>query len=276
MNLEEKYEELQRIIKELGSTAIAFSGGVDSTFLTKVCHDVLEDKAIAVTAKSSTYPTREFKEAQELAEQIGIKQVVIVSEETDIDEFTDNPPNRCYFCKHELFSRVAEIAKEHEVEYVLDGSTYDDVSDFRPGLKAADELGVASPLKEAKLTKDEIRQLSKRLKLPTWNKPDMACLSSRFPYGEEITKEKLAMVEKAENYLWDLGFRQLRVRHHGDIARIEVAPEERERFFELKRIDAIDEKLKEFGFDYVTMDLAGYRTGSMNEVLDKEDTDLDI
>lgn len=270
MELDKKYERLQEIIQDLGSAAIAFSGGVDSTFLAKVCYDVLGEQALAVTARSSTYPTREFKESQQLAEEIGIKQEVIVSEETDIEEFASNPPNRCYFCKHELFSEVEEVAQANGIEYVCDGSTFDDVDDFRPGLKAAEELGVVSPLKEAKLTKDEIRTLSKQLGLPTWNKADMACLSSRFPYGEEITKEKLAMVEKAENFLRDLGFKQLRVRHHGDIARIEVAPQERKDLFELELMDQIDKRFKEIGFDYVTMDLAGYRQGSMNEVLSEE------
>ncbi len=268
MNLEEKYDKLKEIIKDLESVAVAFSGGVDSTFLTKVSYDVLGDDAVAVTAKSSTYPSREFKEAKELAEQIGIEQLVFTSEETDIDGFANNPPNRCYFCKHELFSKVEKLVLDRDINYVLDGSTFDDLDDFRPGMKAADELGVVSPLKDAKLRKDEIRELSKKLDLPTWDKPDMACLSSRFPYGEEITEAKLAMVEKAENFLRDLGFRQLRVRHHGEIARVEVAPKEREKFFELKVMDQVATKLKEIGFDYVTMDLAGYRMGSMNEVLD--------
>ncbi|MCK8816127.1 ATP-dependent sacrificial sulfur transferase LarE [Natroniella sulfidigena] len=269
MNLDQKYQKLQNIITELGSVVIAFSGGVDSTFLSKVCKDVLGDNAVAVTARSSTYPEREFKEAKELAEEIGIEQVVIISEETEVDGFANNPPDRCYYCKHELFSKVEEVAKERNIKYVLDGSNYDDLQDFRPGMKAAEELEVVSPLKEAELTKDDIRELSKRLGLPTWNKPAFACLSSRFPYGEEINEEKLSMVEQAEDYLIELGFKQFRVRHHEQIARIEVAPEERKKFFELEVMDQISAKLKEIGFTYVTLDLAGYRPGSMNEVLDE-------
>lgn len=271
MNLEQKYKKLQDIIKGLGSVAIAFSGGVDSTFLSKVCKDVLGDNAVAVTARSSTYPEREFKEAEQLAEEIGIEQVVIVSEETEVDGFANNPPDRCYYCKHELFSKVEEVARERNIKYVLDGSNYDDLQDFRPGMKAAEELEVVSPLKEAELTKDDIRALSKRLGLPTWDKPAFACLSSRFPYGEEINVKKLSMVEQAEDYLIELGFEQFRVRHHEEIARIEVAPEERKKFFELEAMDQISAKLREVGFTYVTLDLTGYRSGSMNEVLDESD-----
>jgi len=275
MTLEEKYTKLKEIIKNLDSVAIAFSGGVDSTFLSKVAYDVLGERALAVTARSSTYPEREFKEAKELAEQIGIKQIVIVSEETDIDGFAKNPPNRCYYCKHELFTKVEEVAKEHGIKYVLDGSNLDDVGDFRPGMKAAVDLEVVSPLKDAEFTKDDIRAVSKELGLPTWDKPAFACLSSRFPYGEEINESKLSMVEQAEDYLRDLDLKQLRVRHHGEIARIEVAPEEREKFFSLDKMDEIANKLKEIGFTYVTLDLAGYRTGSMNEVLSKEEMVID-
>ncbi|WP_099191827.1 ATP-dependent sacrificial sulfur transferase LarE [Tepidibacter mesophilus] len=271
MNLEEKYIKLKEIIKNLESVAIAFSGGVDSTFLSKVCKDVLGDKAIVVTAKSSTYPEREFKESQKLAHDIGIKQIVIVSEETEIDGFTKNPPNRCYYCKHELFSKVGEVAQKHGVKYVLDGSNFDDLGDYRPGMKAAKELQVISPLKEAGLTKDDIRNLSKKLNLATWDKPAFACLSSRFPYGQEITLEKLSMVDKAENYLRDIGFKQFRVRHHGDIARIEISSDERTKIFDVKIMNEISNKLKDIGFNYVTLDLLGYRTGSMNEVLKEED-----
>lgn len=263
----EKLEKLKNIIANLGSAAIAYSGGVDSTFLMKVCHDVLGDKVIAVTARSSTYPEREFREAVKYAEEIGVKHIVIVSEELEIEGFAQNPVNRCYFCKKELFSKIKNVANEYNIEYVLDGSNYDDKNDYRPGMIAAKELNVVSPLKEAELTKEDIRELSKMMNLSTWDKPSFACLSSRFPYGNEITEEKLKMVEKAEQFLLDLGFKQVRVRHHGEIARIEVARDEREKFFNTNIMDMVVEKLKDIGFIYVTMDLKGYRTGSMNEVI---------
>ena len=267
MILQAKFEKLKELIKGLDSVAIAFSGGVDSTFLLKTAQDVLGDKVVAVTARSSTYPEREFKEAQQFAESIGVKHIVIVSEELEIEGFSKNPTNRCYYCKHELFSKIQEVAKIHQVKVVLDGSNFDDLGDFRPGMRAAKELKVVSPLKEAELTKDDIRVLSKEMALPTWNKPSFACLSSRFPYGQEITPEKLKMVELAEQFLLDKGFRQIRVRHHGDMARIEVEKQEREKFFNLELLDETGTKFKEFGFSYVTIDVLGYRTGSMNEVL---------
>lgn len=274
MNLEEKFNKLKDILRELGSAAIAYSGGVDSTFLLKVAKDELGDKVIAVTARSSTYPEREFNEAKAFVDQFGAKQIVIVSEELEIEGFAQNPVNRCYFCKKELFTKVGQVALEHNKQYVLDGSNFDDLGDYRPGMKAAKELKVVSPLKLAELTKTDIRELSKRLNIPTWNKPSFACLSSRFPYGNEITVEKLSMVEKAEQLLIDLGFRQLRVRHHGDIARIEVAPEERLKFFDLKIMDRVGRELQSFGFKYVTLDILGYRTGSMNEVLSEKDKEI--
>ncbi|MCT4596447.1 MAG: ATP-dependent sacrificial sulfur transferase LarE [Vallitalea sp.] len=273
MELNQKYENLKNLISDLGSVAIAFSGGVDSTFLAKVCEDVLGDKAIVVTATSSTYPQREFKESKQLATDIGIKQIVIESEETEIEGFSSNPPNRCYYCKHELFSKVKKVADENNVKYILDGSNYDDIGDFRPGMHAAKELGVISPLKQVELTKDDIRVLSKKLGLPTWEKPAFACLSSRFPYGEEITPKKLSMVDKAEEYLRGLGFNQFRVRHHGKIARIEIEVSEMHKFLELD-FGMVSKELKKIGFIYVTLDLTGYRTGSMNEVLSEEQKKL--
>ncbi|MBM7614292.1 ATP-dependent sacrificial sulfur transferase LarE [Alkaliphilus hydrothermalis] len=267
MILSDKYSKLKEILTGLESVAVAFSGGVDSTFLLKVAHDVLKDKAIAVTARSSTYPEREFNEATEYAKSFGAKHVVIVSEELDIEGFSKNPVNRCYYCKHELFTKVRTVADEYGIKHVLDGSNLDDLLDFRPGMHAAKELNVVSPLKEAQMTKDDIRQLSKELGIATWDKPAFACLSSRFPYGHEITAPKLKMVELAEQFLLDLGFRQLRVRHHENIARIEVAKDERVKFFDKDLMDQIGNYFKEIGFDYVTLDLLGYRTGSMNEVL---------
>ncbi|MBW9152608.1 ATP-dependent sacrificial sulfur transferase LarE [Clostridium estertheticum] len=271
MELEMKFQKLKDSIQGLKSVAIAYSGGVDSTFLLKVAADVLGNKVIAITAKSTTYPEREFKEAVKYIGDIGAKHIVIISEELEIEGFAKNPIDRCYFCKKELFSKVRKVADDNNINAVLDGSNADDVSDYRPGMKAANELKVISPLKDAGLTKDNIRELSKRLGLPTWNKPAFACLSSRFPYGNEITVEKLSMVEKAEQFLLDLGFRQIRVRHHGDIARVEVNAQERNKFFSAEMMDKVANELKSIGFKYVTLDLLGYRTGSMNEVLsDKE------
>lgn len=267
MLLQEKYANLKDYIKNLGSLAIAYSGGVDSTFLLKVAYDVLGENAIAVTATSSTYPKREFEEAKRWIKDIGAKHIIIESEELDINGFSENPTNRCYYCKQELFTKVQGVAMENNIKYVADGSNLDDLGDFRPGLQAAAELKVVSPLREAKLTKEDIRALSKELALPTWSKPAFACLSSRFPYGHKITKEKLSMVEQAEDYLYELGLRQLRVRHHENIARIELGEVEFEKFMNKNLMRQVGEKLKEIGFTYVTLDLNGYRTGSMNEVL---------
>ncbi|MCC5909063.1 MAG: ATP-dependent sacrificial sulfur transferase LarE [Clostridiaceae bacterium] len=271
MNLQNKLVSLKKHLKELESVAIAYSGGVDSTFLLKVAHDVLGKDVVAVTAQSSTYPEREFNEAKEYAEKFGAKHIVIVSEELDIEGFAKNPVDRCYYCKHELFTKIREVADQNNIKYVLDGSNYDDIGDFRPGMQAAKKLEVVSPLKEAQMTKEDIRTLSKEMDVPTWNKPAFACLSSRFPYGNEITAEKLSMVEQAEQLLLDMGFRQLRVRHHGEIARIEVNPQEREKFFNIEMMDTIGIALKKLGFTYVTLDMLGYRTGSMNEVLSEEE-----
>ena len=274
MLLQEKYQILKDNIKKRGSAAIAFSGGVDSTFLVKVAHEVLGEKMIAITATSSTYPERELKEAIKYAKDMGVKHLIISSEELDIEGFASNPKNRCYYCKKELFSKVKAIAKENNVTYVFDGSNVDDDGDYRPGMVAARELGVISPIKEANLTKEDVRVLSKELGLPTWDKPAFACLSSRFPYGNEITAPKLKMVDEAEQFLLDMGIRQVRVRHHGEIARIEVAPDERVQFFDIEVMNRIGEQFKKIGFTYVTLDMLGYRTGSMNEVLTAEEKKL--
>lgn len=267
MEVRAKMEKLKESIKEMGSLAIAFSGGVDSTFLLKVAHDVLGDKVIAITARSSTYPEREYKLAVEFAKNIGVKHIDIVSEELEIEGFSNNPTNRCYFCKKELFTKVCEVAKEHQMKYIVDGSNMDDLGDYRPGMQALSELSVVSPLREAGMTKEDIRVLSKEMDLPTWDKQPFACLASRFPYGHEITREKLEMVDKAEQFLMDLGFKQLRVRHHGDVARIEVPASDRSKFFDTDLMDKVGIKFKELGFAYTALDLKGYRTGSMNEVI---------
>lgn len=265
--LQTKKQKLEEYLKELGSIAVAFSSGVDSTFLLKVAKDVLNDKAIAVTARSHSFPKRELDEATAFCEKEGIRQFVIDSEELSIEGFSSNPKNRCYLCKHELFTKIKDVAAENGIEYVAEGSNIDDNGDYRPGLKAVEELGIKSPLRYAGLTKADIRALSKEMGLPTWDKPSFACLASRFVYGETIDEKKLGMVDSAEQLLLDLGFKQVRVRIHGNIARIEVMPEEIAKLTEDGVRNEVYKTLKDIGFDYVTMDLAGYRTGSMNETL---------
>ncbi|MCX7922192.1 MAG: ATP-dependent sacrificial sulfur transferase LarE [Clostridia bacterium] len=269
MELTNKLDSLKSSIKSMEKLVIAFSGGVDSTFLLKVAYDVLKDNVIAVTARSSTYPEREYKEAVDFITKLGAKHITIVSEELDIEGFSSNPVNRCYYCKKELFTKIQEIAIQNNIKYIADGSNVDDLGDYRPGMQALKELQVVSPLREAGMTKDDIRILSKDMDLPTWDKQAFACLSSRFPYGQEITREKLEMVDKAEQFLMDLGFKQLRVRHHGDVARIEVAAHDRKKFFDEELMDRVYARFKEIGFMYVSLDLKGYRTGSMNEAIGK-------
>ena len=263
--LEEKLESLREILKSLGSVLIAYSGGVDSTFLAKVAFDVLGKNTLAVTISSEIHPRWESEEAEELAREIGIRHETVVADALSIPGISDNPPNRCYYCKSDILSKLKEIAGERGLEQVIEGTNFDDLSDHRPGMRAVAEQGVRSPLKEAKLTKADIRALSKRLGLPTWDKPSLACLASRFPYGIRITSENLTAVDEAETFLRKLGFHQLRVRHHDDIARIEVPQEDMETL--LQNREQIVERLKELGYKYVTIDLQGYRTGSMNEVL---------
>ncbi|HRZ86619.1 MAG TPA: ATP-dependent sacrificial sulfur transferase LarE [bacterium] len=263
----EKYAKLQASIAETGSLLVAYSGGLDSTFLLRVAHDILGDKVLAVTARSSTYPEREYNEAAAYAKAIGARHVVITSEELDIPGFSENPKDRCYYCKKELFTKLRAIADEHGIARIADGSNVDDLGDYRPGRTAARECAVRSPLADAGLTKMEIRQLSKQLGLATWDKPSFACLSSRVPYGDRITPDKLRMIDEAEAFLIAAGFRQVRVRHHGDTARIEVPKQDIVRMLDDGMRSRVVEKLKGLGFAYITIDLEGYRTGSMNEVL---------
>ena len=269
MTLEEKYKVLQEELRAMKSVAVAFSSGVDSTFFLAVAVDTLgKDHVMAVTASSCSFPERERKEAQEFCEKRGIRQVIVVSEELDIEGFRHNPKNRCYLCKHELFEKILAIAEENHLAAVVEGSNMDDNGDYRPGLRAVEELGIKSPLRAAKLTKQEIRELSKRLKLPTWDKQSFACLSSRFVYGETISEERLGMVDQAEQLLLDMGFHQVRVRIHGEgdaaMARIEVLPQEIPILTEDAKRERIYSYFKEIGFAYVTLDLGGYHMGSMN------------
>lgn len=265
--LQVKFSRLKEIIEGYSSLLVAFSGGCDSTFLLKVARDVLGDRAMAVTARSETYPSREYEEAVQLARDMAVPHLTIDTSELSIQGFSSNLPDRCYFCKSELFQKLLEIAAENGMRYVADGASLDDLSDHRPGIRAARELGIVSPLKEAGLTKDDIRELSRMLGLPTWDKPSFACLASRFPYGEEITAQKLTMVEQAEEFLRSLGFRQVRVRHHDTMARIEISESDLDRFLERSVREPVAAKLKEIGYTYVSLDLQGYRSGSMNEVL---------
>ncbi len=265
--LEQKKEALKKELISLESVAVAFSGGVDSTFLLKFAHSVLGDKAIAVTAHSASFPKRELDQAIAFTKEQGIRHIVVESEELDIEGFSDNPTNRCYLCKKELFEKIIDIAKENGIKHIAEGSNMDDNGDYRPGLLAIKELGIQSPLREAKLTKEEIRILSREMGLPTWNKQSFACLASRFPYGEKITIEKLTMIDKAEQYLLDLGYRQVRVRHHGEVARIELESEDFASFIDKERRDDVYQAFKKIGFTYIALDLKGYRTGSMNENL---------
>lgn len=265
-----KYEELQDLLRGMGNVLIAFSGGVDSSFLLKVAADVLGKNVLAVIASSETYPKKERDEAVKFAKRWNVRYTVIQTKELENPDFAQNPPERCYYCKMELFSKLKEIAESEGIPWILDGSNLEDTSDFRPGTRAAEELGVRSPLKEVGLVKDEIRQLSRHIELPTWNKPAMACLSSRFPYYSEIEPRSLKQVAQAEEYLKELGFNQVRVRHHGQIARVEIEPQEFSRIMDRKTRAKIITAFKRFGFIYVTLDLAGFRSGSMNEPLDLE------
>jgi len=265
--LNHKYDQLKKIVLDAEKVIVAFSGGVDSTFLLKVCVDLLGEDALAVTARSKTFPIHELEETKKLVARMNAKHIIFDSHELQNPDFSSNPPNRCFFCETELFTKAKEIALKHGITQIFDGNNNDDAGDFRPGRTAARQLDVRSPLEEAGLNKNDIRVLSKALDLPTWDKPAFACLSSRFPYHTKITEHGLLQVEKAEDFLRQMGLKVFRVRHHDNIARIEMGKDDMNLLWESDSMERIVEYFKSVGYQYVTMDLQGYRTGSMNETL---------
>lgn len=261
----DKYNNLVKYLKSLGKVVLAFSGGVDSTFLLKVAKEALGDNVKAVTILSPYIPKWEIAEAKELVKELGVQHEIV--EAPIIESIKYNPEDRCYLCKNAVFSMILSVAKEQGYNYVIDGTNFDDIGDYRPGLRALKELDVKSPLLECKLTKAEIRPLSKELNLNTWNKPPYACLLTRIPYGAELKEEDFEKIESAERYMMSIGFRAVRVRCHGDLARIEVDSSDRSKLFNEELLDTISKNIKEIGFKYVSLDLEGYRVGSFNETI---------
>ena len=263
----QKEERLVEILAQLQSVVLGFSGGVDSSYLAYIANRILGKNALCVTAVSPSYPTFQRRETNEFVERFGLNHVIIESEELDNPEYRENAPNRCYFCKSELFLKLDALARERGHKVVIDGTNYDDLGDFRPGRRAAAEHSVRSPLLEAQMTKLDIRELSRQAGLPTWDKPALPCLSSRFPYGTAISAEKLSMVDRGEDILRNFGFRIFRVRFHEELVRLEFSPEELPKALNLTMVDILKKEFKELGFKYVTVDLEGYRSGALNEVL---------
>jgi len=263
----QKEERLVEILAQLQSVVLGFSGGVDSSYLAYIANRILGKNALCVTAVSPSYPTFQRWETNEFVERFGLNHVIIESEELDNPEYRENAPNRCYFCKSELFLKLDALARERGHKVVIDGTNYDDLGDFRPGRRAAAEHSVRSPLLEAQMTKLDIRELSRQAGLPTWDKPALPCLSSRFPYGTAISAEKLSMVDRGEDILRNFGFRIFRVRFHEELVRLEFSPEELPKALNLTMVDILKKEFKELGFKYVTVDLEGYRSGALNEVL---------
>ena len=265
--LRQKYDRLLGLLKELESVVVAFSGGVDSTFLARAARDALGDKALLVTADSETYPASELEEAKRLANHVGMRHLVVETRELDNPEYAKNPPNRCFFCKEELFTKLGLVAAREGTAHLIYGANMDDLGDHRPGMEAAKGMGVKAPLIEAEFWKAEIRELSREFGLPTWDKPSFACLSSRFQYGDTITAKKLRQIDAAEAFVRGLGFKQFRVRHHDRLARLEIAREEMGRLWEDGIQDAIVARFRELGYVHVTLDLQGFRSGSANDAL---------